>query len=186
MTLSKAFLLPLAFAAGLLFAPPAAQAQVAGLTFSFLPSVQTVAVGGSADFTGQFVNLTTTSYFVTLGDYSADVLGGSPLVTGFFNGDPNALNGAFEVPAGQTVTLSGVETLSADPSLSSGTYTGTVDFQGHAAGASADTTLGTAAATLIVAAPQAVPEASTTASLGLLLALGMGGMAVAARRRSAS
>ena len=32
-------------------------------------------------------------------------------------------------------------------------------------------------------APPAVPEASTTVSLGLLLALGMGGMVVAAKRK---
>lgn len=36
------------------------------------------------------------------------------------------------------------------------------------------------------ALPAAVPEASTTVSLGLLLALGMGGVMVAARRKKAS
>lgn len=35
-----------------------------------------------------------------------------------------------------------------------------------------------------IATPAAVPEASTTVSLGLLLALGLGGVAVAAKKKS--
>lgn len=179
-------MIPLALAAGLTLAPHAAHAQVAGLTFSFMPAVQTVGVGGSANYTGRFTNSTTTDYFVTLGDYIPDPAGGSPLVTGSFNGDPNNNNSPFDVMAGQTLTIPGVETLSADPSLGSGTYTGSVDFQGRTAadflaGRGSDMTLSTAPITLIVSA-LAVPEASTTVSLGLLLVLG--GLVVSARRRS--
>ena len=39
---------------------------------------------------------------------------------------------------------------------------------------------------LTLAAPPAVPEASTTVSFGLLLMLGLGGLVVAARRKRAA
>ncbi len=184
-------MIPLALTAGLALAPLAAQAQVAGLTFSFLPAAQTVGVGGSADYTGQFTNTTNTDYFVTGGGYFPDATGGSPLVSGSFNGDPSNGNSPFDVMAGKTLTVTGVETLTADPSLGSGTYTGAVDFQGRTAadflaGIGSDTTLSTAPVTLTVGPQTApVPEASTTVSLGLLLALGLGGAWRATRRKAA-
>ena len=183
-------MIPFALAAGLTLVPHAAHAQVPGLTFLFVPASQTVSMGGSANYTGQFTNTTTTDYFVTLGDYVPNSPGGSPLVTGFFNGDPNNGNSPFDVMAGKTLTISGVETLSADPSLGAGTYTGVVDFQGRTAadflaGRGSDMTLSTAPITLIVSAP-AVPEVSTTVSLSLLLMLGLAGAVVSARRRKAA
>ena len=39
---------------------------------------------------------------------------------------------------------------------------------------------------LVQTSPAAVPEASTTVSLGLLLALGLGGLAVAAKRKQSA
>lgn len=172
----------------LLGASGTAQAQVPGLSFQFTPPVETVGIGGSADYTGSFDNTTTTAYEVTLGDYSPDPATGSPLVTGFFDGDPSNNNAPFEVAAGQTVTVRGVFTLSADPSLGSGTYTGIVDFQGQTfadfqAGTGTDSTLASAPVTLIVQGTAPVPEASTAVSFGLLLMLGMGGLVAGARRR---
>lgn len=182
-------LIPCALAFGLSLAAPAARAQVSGLTFTFAPAVQTVDVGGSADYTGLFSNTTLTNYFVTGGVYTPSTFGGSPLVFGFFNGDPSAANGPFEVLAGQTRTVGGVYTLSADPTLGAGTYTGAVDFQGQTeadfnSGTGTDMTLSTAPVSLTVR-PQgvpAVPEASSLVSLGLLLALGGAGVWGARRR----
>ena len=185
-------LLPLAALAGLALVPAAAHAQVAGLTFFFLPSGETVGIGGSADYRGVFGNMTTTNYFVTGGVYFPSTFGGSPLVSAFFNGDPNAGFSPFEVFAGQTLTVGGVETLVADPTLGVGSYNGAVDFQGQTeadfrSGAGTDTTLSSAPVTLVVAngAPAPVPEASTLVSLGLLLLLGSAGV-WRARRRGAS
>ncbi len=178
---------PLALTAGLALSPLTAHAQVAGLSFSFAPATQTVGIGGSADYSGVFTNATTTNYFVTGGVYFPSTFGGSPLISSFFNSDP------FEVFAGQTVTVGGVETLAADPSLGVGSYTGTVDFQGQTeadfrSGTGTDTTLSSAPLTLVIAngAPAPVPEASTVVSLGLLLLLGGAGVWRAQRRGAAS
>ncbi len=179
-------LMPLAALAGMVLLPAAAHAQVAGLSFSFAPSTQTVGVGGSANYTGIFSNATTTNYFVTLGNYS--ISDGFSPVTGYFNGDPDT-GGPLEVLAGQTLTVGGVETLLADPTLGPGSYTGTVDFLGRTeadfrAGTGSDITLSSAPITLnIEGGPAPVPEASTVVSLSLLLLLG-GASAWRARRRS--
>lgn len=175
---------PFALTAGLALAPLTAHAQVAGLTFLFFPSSQTASIGGSADYRGLFINSTTTNYFITGGTYFPSSLGGSPLITGSFNGDPNAGFGPFEVFAGQTLTIGGVETLVADPSLGVGSYGGAVDFQGKTeadfrAGTGSDATLSSAPLTLVIAngtPPPPVPEASTLVSLGLLLLLGSAGV----------
>lgn len=176
-------LVPLAALAGLALLPAAAHAQVAGLSFSFLPATQTVAIGGSADYNGVFTNATSTNYFVTGGTYFPSSFGGSPLVTAFFNGDPNNNFGPVEVFAGKTVTIGGVETLVADPSLGVGSYSGVVDFQGQTeadfkSGTGSDITLSSAPLTLMIAndTPAPVPEASTLVSLGLLLLLGGAGV----------
>lgn len=182
---------PIALTAGLALAPLASHAQVAGLTFSFAPPAQTVGIGGSADYTGIFSNTTTTNYFVTSGVYNFDTIGGSPLVSGFFNGDVNNGFSPFEILAGKTYTFSGVETLSADPSLGSGTYTGLVDFQGQTeadfrAGTAPDISLSSAPVTLIVdGGTPPVPEASTLVSLGLMLLLGGAGIWRGRRRGAA-
>ncbi len=180
---------PLALTAGLALAPLAGHAQVAGLTFSFAPAVQTVGIGGSTDYTGIFSNATTTDYFVTSGVYNFNTVGGSPLVSGFFNGDVNKGFGPLELLAGQTYTFTGVETLSADPALGPGSYTGSVNFQGKTAvdfraGTGSDISLSSAPVTLRIdgGAPPPVPEASTVVSLSLLLLLG-GAAAWRARRR---
>lgn len=54
-----------------------------------------------------------------------------------------------------------------------------INFQGLTLDAGQSVTLN------IVTGPPAVPEASTTASLGLLLALGLGGLVIAAKRKKA-
>ncbi len=177
----------LALAGGLALAPHAARAQ--SFTFAFSPSTQTAAPSGSADFTGVFINSTGSDYFITGGTFSGD-----PRISAFFNGDlvrGNPTTGAFEVLNGQTATVSAVFTLSADMSLPAGTYPGAVDFSGETAadyavfqggGMDNSSVLGNAPLSLRVAAP-AVPEASTKVSLSLLLALGLGGLVVSARRR---
>ncbi len=180
---------PLALTTGLALAPLASHAQVAGLSFSFAPATQTVGIGGSADYNGVFTNATTTNYFVTGGTYFPSSFGGSPLITGFFNGDPNT--GFFEVFANQTLTVGGVETLVADPSLGVGSYNGAVDFQGETeadfrAGNGNNVTLSSAPLTLVIAndTPAPVPEASTLVSLGLMLLLGGAGVWRARRRET--
>lgn len=173
---------PFALTAGLALAPLTAHAQVAGLSFSFAPATQTIGIGGSANYNGVFTNSTTTNYFVTGGTYFPSSFGGSPLIVGFFNGD--AAFNPFEVFAGQTLTVGGVETLVADPALGPGSYGGTVDFQGKTeadfrAGTGSDATLSSAPLTLVIAngtPPPPVPEASTLVSLGLLLLLGSAGV----------
>lgn len=175
----------LVLAAGI--APQAAHAQA--FTFAFSPDTQTAAPGGTADYTGVFTNHTGSDYYVTGGTYN-----GNPLITGFFNGDTvngDPATGAFEVLNGQTDTVTAVFTLSADSSLTPGVYPGSVDFSGEtsadyvafqAGGPDNSAVLGSAPLTLAVS-PAAVPEASSAASLGLLL--GLGGVFLCVRRRKA-
>lgn len=182
------YLCPLfALAASLALAAPAAHAQ--SFTFAFSPQTGKTTPGGSADYTGVFTNNTGSDYYITGGTYN-----GSPLITGFFNGDTvkgDPITGALEVLNGKTGTVSAVYTLAADPSLTPGVYPGSVDFSGETAsdydafqagGPDNSAVLGSAPLMLTIP-PAAVPEASSVVSLGLLLVLGG---AVLSRRRWAT
>ena len=101
--------------------------------------------------------------------------GNEPVTFGnsfFVNGGNVTLYGVFSTVGGTPLTAPTTFT------NTSGTFLGTLANNAGAATYSFDVGNG---GTLTLAAP--VPEASTTASFGLLLALGLGGMVVAAKRR---
>ena len=100
----------------------------------------------------------------------------------------NYSTNALENPG--TLTLTGVGATPASVSLAGSGSTFATDYTFNISNAAAGETftLSTDRGFIAGAAfgsPPAVPEASTTASLGLLLALGLGGVAVARRRKTA-
>jgi hypothetical protein len=164
-----------------LAAAPAAHAQ---LTLTLTPASQAGPAGSTFHFTGTLTNPTASEVFLN-GDTPTFNGPGSIDDSPFLNNAPGSL-----MPMGSTDPNTGAPTdsftgslfdVTLDPSAAPGTYFGTFEVQGgptvndQGVVASEDFS--------VTVEPPAVPEASTTVSLGLLLALGLGGVVVSARRR---
>ena len=158
-------------------APHAAQAQ---LTLTLMPASQTGKVPNTFHFTGTLTNSTAAEVFLN---------GDSPT----FNGPGTIDDSAFLTNAPLTLGAmgSGSDTytgsffdITLPSSAAPGTYFGTFTVLG---GPTASDQIAVATEDFLVTVPPpAVPEASTTVLLGLLLVLGLGGTVVSARRRKAS
>ena len=104
---------------------------------------------------------------------------------GTFTGGPNGLFGFGLDAGGGTTTLYGSDFFVNGVAMSSGSVTGIGTISGifqNNGTVSTFTYRVDSGGTLNISAPT-VPEASTTVSFGLLLALGLGGLVVAARRK---
>lgn len=174
-------LLPAAALAALI-AAPAAQAQTpTALNLTLTPSTLDGNPGDMLVFNGTLSNPSTTNTVFLNGD--TPTFNGPGTIDGnpFLNNAPNTLG-----PAGSgsdTYTGSFFD-ITLDPSATPGRYLGTFTITGGADGNAMDTVATEDFA--VIVNPSPVPEASTTVSFGLLLALGLGGVVVVARRRKAS
>ena len=155
-------------------AAPAAHAQ---LTLTFTPDAQAGTAPGTFAFTGTLTNPTTSdvnlySYGLTFNGLAAGLgLDGSP-----FDSAPS------DLPAGMSYT-GGFFNVSVDPTAAPDTYTGTFAIYGDADPNNPPVATKDFSVTVLPPSAQPVPETSTTVSLGLLLALGLGGIVVARRRK---
>ena len=159
-------------------APNAAQAQ---LTLTLSPSSQAGKVPNTFHFTGTLTNPTGAVVFLN---------GDSPT----FNGPGTIDDSAFlnNAPVSLGPTGSGSDTytgsffdITLPSSAAPSTYFGTFTVLGGPT-TNDQMTVGTEDFSVMVLPSPAVPEASTVVSLGLLLALGLGGLVVGARRRKAA
>jgi len=160
-----------------LAAAPAAHAQQ--LDFNFAPKAQAGTPGSVLQFTAALSNPSTTDTVFLNGDTPTLNAPGLNVNDIFFSNGPTSLG-----PVG-----SGTDTYSGDfldvtitSAAQPGTYQGTYTIVGGA-DSNAQDTVATADFSVTVL-PAAVPEASSVVSLGLLLALGLGGVTVAARRKA--
>ena len=159
-------------------APRAAQAQ---LTLTLTSAAQTGPASGAFHFAGTLTNSTAAEVFLN-GDSPTFNGPGTIDDSAFLNNAPVSLG-----PAGggsDTYTGSFFDII-LPSSAAPGTYFGTCTVLG---GPTANDlmTVGTEDFLVTVSPSPAVPEASTTVSLGLLLALGLGGLVVAARRKNSA
>ena len=175
MKFTPAFLLSAFILTGLA-AAPAAQAQTA---FGMPQDGRAGAQGDTIQFADTLSNSSATDTVFLNNDTVTFTAPGLTLTDLFFSNGPASLG-----PVG-----SGTETYNGDffdVAISStaqpGTYSGTFEIQGGA-DSNAD---GIVAAKdfSVTVLPAAVPEVSSFFSLGLLLALSLGGVAVAARRKA--
>ena len=158
-------------------APRAAQAQ---LTLTLTSAAQTGPASGVFHFAGTLTNSTAAEVFLN-GDSPTFNGPGTIDDSAFLNNAPVSLG-----PAGggsDTYTGSFFD-ITLPSSAAPSTYFGTFTVLGGPT-AGDQTTVATKDF-LVMVPPPAVPEASTTVSLGLLLVLGLGGTVVSARRRKAS
>jgi len=164
-------------AALLLLAPFAANAD--NLSLVLTPSTQTVAPAGTVTFSGIITNTSNTTVFVNGDSFT----GLDSLLTfddtAFLNATPFSLSPGTKYPVSGSANLFDI-TLDSTATLGS-SYTGVFNILGGA-DTTAQNLQGNAAFTVIAAA--AVPETSTTLSLGLLLTAG-GLLAVKMRKCSA-
>ena len=178
----KAFASILPVCAVLLAAAPAAQAQ---LTLTLTPASQAGAAGSMFTFTGTLANPTANTVFL---------YGDSPTFNGpgTIDGNPFLNNGPLSLAPKGSTTGSGPTdsytgsffTVTLSPLATPGTYLGTFEVLG---GPTAnDQNIVATEDFSVTVAPPAVPEASTTVSLGLLLLLGLGGTVVAAKRKKSA
>ena len=180
--LSLTLLAPAALLAVLITAP-AARAQTAGnpVSLVFTPAGQVTTPGGVLNFSGILSNTTAGPVFLngdslTFNGPASDLtLDDSP-----FNSSAPASPGA--MGSGTDLYSGDLFTVSADALTQPGTYFGTFEILGGADG-NAQSEVAAADFSVTVLAPAAVPEATTTVSFGLLLALGLGAVVVARRRK---
>ncbi len=183
-SLSRRVVLALALLAALALAAPAPSARAqGGVAFTLNQRIVTLAQGQSFTFTGSLVN--NTGVALTIKDISGLF---DPTLSYDFTSYtfPNLAVGQTYTGALFTLTTTtGATGLggSSNPTPP-GTYTSNPTLFDFTDPAGATVPSNTQQFTLIVT--PAVPEASTTASFGLLLALGMGGLVVAAKRRKAA
>lgn len=166
----------LAAALGLLLASQVAHAQ--SVLFSFVTPQRTVLPGSPVTFSGTITNNSTVTEFLNGFDFGAlgPDFGGAGLTadtTPFFNLTPLRLT------PGQSTGVISLFTVTALPTVTAGSYTNFFNIEGGLDTATSDQMGG--AQFIVDAAP--LPEASTAASLGLLL-LGVSVMVFKARRRS--
>ena len=170
MKLSSIFS-PLAPLPLLLLAAPA-HAQ---LTLTLTPSAQTAP--GVFAFSGTLSNPTTGDLALYSDEYKFDTL-----VAGLSLDDsPFNTNAPTDLPAGMSYTGL-LFNVFADPTVAPDTYGGTFSVTD---GNPLDKPASSPFSVTVLPSTPAVPEASTTVSLGLLLALGLGGIVVARRRKPA-
>lgn len=176
---------PLAVLPLLLLAAPA-HAQ---LNLSLLPSSQAGNPGDTLNFTGTLSNPTLDSVFLN-GDTPTfngpGTIDDSPFL---FNAplslDPLGTTDGNGNPTGTDTYTGPFFDVKLDPNAAPGTYFGSFVVTGGADGSAQDT-VATQDFSVTVLPAAAVPEASSMISLGVLLALGLGGLAVSAKRRKST
>jgi hypothetical protein len=181
---------PLAVLPLLLLAAPA-HAQ---LNLSLLPASQAGNPGDTLNFTGMLSNPTAASdpnaYSVFLNSDSPTFNGpGTIDATPFFTNAPASLDPAGTMDANGNLTNTDTYNgpffdITLDPNAAPGTYNGTFTILGGADGNASDTVATQDFSVTVL--PAAVPEASSVVSLGVLLALGLGGLVVSTRRRKSA
>lgn len=172
-TLSKAVLAAAAFMA-LGAAAPAAHAQ---LNFTLDTPAQFGAPGSTLQFFGTLSNPSTTDTVFLNGDTATVPTGLALDDSPFINNAPLSLG---PLGSGTDIYTGDFFDVSIDPAAQPGTYTGTFEIQGGADSNAQDTV---AAQDFTVSVlPQAVPEASSVTSMGLLLMLGLGGIIIVRRK----
>ena len=163
----------------LLAAAPSAHAQSVLLTF--VQPQQSVSPGSPVTFSGTITNNSANDEYLNGFDFGAGPdFGGVGLTANadtFFNITP------YKLLAGASTGIISLFTVTADPGTPAGSYLNVFNIEGGTT-AGDNTQLGGAEFTVNVPRGAPVPEASTTLSLGLLLALGLGGVAAAKRRRT--
>ena len=173
--LSPLAVLPLA----LLAAP--AQAQ---LTLNLTPAAQVGAIGDTLNFTGTLSNPTLDTVFLNSDSFSFS--GPAPDDSPFLNA-PLSLDpvGTTDMNGNPTDSYTGgFFNVTLDSSVAPGTYLGTFSILGGADSNAADTVATEDFSVTVL--PAAVPEASSLVSLGVLLALGLGGLVISAKRRKSA
>ena len=188
-TSRRASLLPLAALLLAAALPAAAAPPVSALFSQPVTGAPGTAVAGAGYtpflFSITFANPTASSFTISA---APTFNGGNAATINFLGtGDVFAFYGGTLpftlVPGGTTQTQ--VFELDVDGAVPPSTLlTGDLDFEGVNTKTGQQLTVSDP--TLRFVTPPAVPEASTTVSLGLLLALGMGGVVVAARRKKAA
>ena len=160
---------------------PAAHAQ---LSLTLTPASQAGTAPGTFSFSGTLANPTANTVFLNgdsltfNGPASGLTLDDSPFLT-------NAPSSLGASGGGSDTYTGGFFDVTASPSAAPGTYFGTFSVVGGADG-SAQNTVATEDFSVSVTGQTAlVPEASSVVSLALLLALGLGGVWRAARRKPA-
>ena len=167
-------ILPAAVLACLL-AAPAAHAQ---LDLTFTPPARVAAPGSTFTFTGTLANNSGSTVFLN-GDSLS--LNGPGLTS---DDSPFLSNAPLSLANGDSYS-GDFFSVSVDPATPAGTYFGTFAVTGGADGSAQDTVASQDFSVQVTSGSAPVPEASSVASLGLLLALGLGGVAVARRRKAA-
>lgn len=164
-------------AAALVFAPATAHAQAFSVTFA--PAVQSVLPGMTATFSGMIKNTTMTDLYI-----NSDTI--DPLVSGLTTDDAPFQNTFGGIPvllgAGQTYALTSLFTVT-DTAAPAGSYLGQFTLYGGTDPAATDMSGFEGFTVLIPNAP--VPEASTSVSFAVLLAVGAAAWALK-RRKSAA
>ncbi len=174
---------PLAVLPLLLLAAPA-HAQ---LTLNLLPAVQAGNPGDTLYFTGTLSNMTADTVFL---NSDSPTFNGPGTIddTPFFNNAPASLDpmGTMDANGNPTDTYNGpFFDITLNANAAPGTYNGTFTILGGVDGNATDT-VATQDFSVTVLPVAAVPEASSVVSLGVLLALGLGGLSVSTRRRKAT
>lgn len=169
--LSPLALLPLA----LLAVPARAQ-----LTLTLTPASQAGPAPSTFHFTGTLSNPTASEVFLNSDSLTfngpASTLDDSP----FLNNAPLSLGPA---GSGSDTYTGGFFDVTLNSSAAPGTYFGTFEVLGGPTASDQNIVASEDFSVTVTSAP--VPEASSPVGLGLLLALGMGGMALGARRKAA-
>lgn len=164
-------------AAGMLCLSPAARAAdpSTAFQFAFAPATQNVSVGSPATFSASITNTTGSDLYI-----NGDAL--DPLATNLTTDDTPFFNTFLagtpvQLGAGQTYSFTDLFTVT-DDGAAFGSYTGRFTVYG---GTTLDAQDFSGSQTFTV---QAVPEASTLVSLGLML--GLGAVAMTVRKKKAA
>lgn len=176
MKLSAA--LPAALLLALLASPAARAQSVSPLAFTLMPPAQAGAPGTTLHFTGTLRNTTAAVVFLN-GDSATLNAPALTLDDTPFLGAPVSLAPAGQ--AGSTYTGGFFDVMIPQSALP-GVFSGSFSILGGATNTANDVQA-SQPLSVTVGTPSPVPEASTTASLGLLLAVG--GLVVAAKRKKA-
>ena len=162
-----------------LIAAPAAHAQ---LSFTLLPGSQSGIGGDVLHFTGTLSNPSTTDTINLNSDSATFTAPGLTLDDSpFFNNAPPTLT---PKGSGGEAYSGGFFDIAIDPSAAPGTYSGIFNILGGPNAGDLNVIASQNFTVTVQSAP--IPEASTTASFGLLLAFGLGGMVVAAKRKKSA
>ena len=177
MNITQTITLTLAAASALCAVPASAQLAV---SFAAVSPVHSGAADQNATFTATFVNHYSYPLYLTTDEFTGP---DAPLTvddSAFLNTFPLAAS-PHPIAAGDTVTTD-LFTVTVPAGTPTGGFDGTFYLFG---GRDLTDTTDALSATKFHVDVQAVPEASSVVSLGLLLALGMGGVFAAGRRKKA-